>query len=114
MNIQHKRQGQMELQTLYFYTQTLAGFRHLLKDDNIKQILLQSLQFLVKNHLITVYGYVIMPNHIHLIHTLLRMNGKENPALSFTNFTSHQIKKYLLLNDPELLSNYQVNTYDRS
>lgn len=67
MNTQHKRQGQMELHTIYFYTQTIAGFRQLLQDDNIKLILVKSLDYLVKNNLIKLFGYVIMLNHIHLI-----------------------------------------------
>lgn len=28
MNIQHKRQGQMELQDVYFYTDTIIDFKH--------------------------------------------------------------------------------------
>ncbi len=40
MNIRHKRQGQMELQNVYFYTDTVIDFKHLLEDDSIKLIII--------------------------------------------------------------------------
>jgi putative transposase len=99
MNTLYKRQGQMELHYIYFYTDTIVDFKHLLQDDNIKLIIIQSLRYLVEHNLIKLFGYVIMPNHIHLIWTHLALNGKESPAGSFTKFTAHQIKKYLQLNN---------------
>jgi REP element-mobilizing transposase RayT len=113
MNIQHKRQGQMELQDVYFYTDTIIDFKHLLRDDNIKLIIIQSLCYLVEQELAKVFGYVIMPNHIHLIWTHLKQNGKESPAGSFTKFTAHQIKKYLQQIDLQQLVDYSSNKIDR-
>ncbi len=113
MNIHHKRQGQMELQDVYFYTDTIVDFKQLLRDDNIKLIIIQSLCYLVEQKLVKVFGYVIMPNHIHLVWTHLKQNGKESPAGSFTKFTAHQIKKYLYQTDPLHLLNYSLNKIDR-
>ena len=113
MNIEHKRQGQMELEDVYFYTDTIIDFRHLLQDDNIKLTLIHSLCYLVKYSLVRIFGYVIMPNHIHLIWTHLALNGKESPAGSFVKYTAHQIKKYLQTNDPQQLSNYLSTKRDR-
>lgn len=56
MNTEHKRQGQMALQDVYFYTDTIVDFKHLLADDNIKLIVIQSLQYLVEHRLIKVLG----------------------------------------------------------
>ena len=103
----------MELHDVYFYTDTIAGFKHLLHDDNIKLIVIQSLQYLVIRQLVKVFGYVIMPNHIHLIWTHLSLNGKESPAGSFTKFTAHQIKKHLQLYAPQLLHSYLTDKNDR-
>ncbi|MBN8860226.1 MAG: transposase [Sphingobacteriales bacterium] len=113
MNIQHKRQGQMELQDIYFYTDTIIDFKHLLEDDSIKLIIIQSLCYLVEHKLSRIFGYVIMPNHIHLIWTHLALNGKESPAGSFTKFTAHQIKKYLQANNQLQLLNFSSNKSDR-
>lgn len=113
MDILRKRQGQMELNDVYFYTDTIIGFRHLLSDDKIKLIIIQSLSYLTERKLVNIYGYVIMPNHIHLVWTHLSRNGKESPAGSFTKFTAHQIKKYLESSAPQLLNSYLSNKNDR-
>jgi len=42
-------------------------WKHLLKDDSFKEIIISSLQFLYKEGSIIVYAFVIMPNHIHMI-----------------------------------------------
>jgi len=66
-------------------------------------IVISSLQWLVQNGLVEIYGYVIMPNHIHLLWQQLTMNGKEFPKNSFEKFTAKSlVKKMKQQNDPEL------------
>ncbi|MDR6563262.1 MULTISPECIES: hypothetical protein [unclassified Arcicella] len=48
-----------------FFTATILSWKPLLKPDKYKQIIIDSLKFLVENHRVKVYGFVIMPNHIH-------------------------------------------------
>lgn len=79
----------------YFWTLTIKDWKYLLLEDNYKMIIIQSLQHLAQNELVKVYGYVIMPNHIHLIWQLLKMNGKESPKASFVKHTAHAFKKSL-------------------
>jgi putative transposase len=114
MNIFHKRQGQMDFYNSYFYTDTIYNFAHLLADDNLKLIIINSLQFLVKQKLVEIFGYVIMPNHIHLLWNMLSLNGKESPAASFTKFTAHQFRTYLLTNNSVLLKDYLSEKLDRN
>lgn len=52
-------------------------------------IIIESFQWLVKNELVHIYGYVIMPNHIHVLWEQLKMKGKETPKKSFEKFTGH-------------------------
>ncbi|GAA4210722.1 hypothetical protein GCM10022289_38500 [Pedobacter jeongneungensis] len=98
----------------YFYTDTICNFAHLLHDDNLKMIIINSLKFLVDQKLIEIYGYVIMPNHIHLIWNMLKLNGKESPAASFTKFTAHEFRKYFLVNNPILINQYRSQKNDRT
>jgi REP element-mobilizing transposase RayT len=113
LSIYHKRQGQMGIKQAYFYTDTINNFQHLLADDNLKMIVINSLKYLVEKGLVETYGYVIMPNHIHLIWNILQQNGKESPAGSFAKFTAHEFKKYLTIKSPNLLLQYQSNKEDR-
>ena len=50
-----------------FFTATILEWKHLLEDDYMKDIIIESLSFLGKDGRVIIYGFVIMPNHIHLI-----------------------------------------------
>jgi putative transposase len=63
--------------------------------------------------LITIYGYAIMPNHIHLLWHIIALNGKESPSGSFSKCTAYQFKKYLSQNNLELLNPLISNKIDR-
>ena len=49
----------------------------MLSNDVMKKIIINSFQWLKQNELVIIYGYVIMPNHIHVLWEQLKMNGKE-------------------------------------
>src|SRR6185295_4457977 len=74
MNIFHKRQGQVDVNFCYFYTDTIFQFRHLLADDGLKLEVISSLQYLVKKKIVALYGFVIMPNHVHLLWYIRKQN----------------------------------------
>ena len=103
----------MNLSSTYFYTATILNWSHLLRMDVLKGEIVKSLEILVSRKKITVYGFVIMPNHIHLIWRNLEMNGKEFPDESFKKFTSHVFKKELIKHDPIVLESFLVNKADR-
>ena len=96
----YKRQGQMDTLQSYYYTDSIFGMKHLLVNDNIKMIIINSWKYFVQTNKIIIYGFVIMPNHLHLIWNMLHLNKKESPAGSFAKFTAHQFQKYLRVNDP--------------
>jgi REP element-mobilizing transposase RayT len=104
----------MELGKMYFYTSTIVEWKLLLKPVKYKEIIINSLKHLVNQKKIAVYGFVIMPNHIHLIWELLNMNGKELPHSSFMKFTSHKILYDLKFDNPEFLNQFKsdLNTRD--
>jgi putative transposase len=57
----------MDLGQIYDYTATISGWKHLLKLDKYKDMIIESLQYLVKGGKLKVYAFVIMPNHFHVI-----------------------------------------------
>jgi putative transposase len=52
---------------IYFWTATIHKWLPLLENDLNKQIIVDSLKYLSDKELITVYAFVIMRNHIHLV-----------------------------------------------
>jgi len=103
----------VKLRTLYFYTASIVNWKPLLKFDKYKNIIIDSLKYLAEHNKVSVYGFVIMPNHIHLIWELLEMNGKESPHASFMKFTSHKILQELRTNHPDVLERFEVEQISR-
>jgi len=103
----------MELGTVYFYTVAILDWTPLLKPDKFKLIVLDSLIHLVKKEKIKVYGFVIMPNHIHIIWENISLNGKEMPYLSFMKFTGHAFLNELRKADSPMLNKFKVAGDDR-
>src|SRR5690606_10133569 len=85
----------MDLINTYFYTATIMNWYPLLKSSDFKYIIIESFEYLTAKEKVRIYGFVIMPNHIHLIWQNLSMNGKELPDESFLKFTAHVFKKKL-------------------
>ncbi|MDN5286780.1 MAG: transposase [Mucilaginibacter sp.] len=104
----------MELNGVYFYTATILDWIPLLRQDKFKLIELNSLIYLVKKEKINVYGFVITPNHLHLIWSSLDMNGKEKPHASFMKFTGHQFLEELRNTDDQLLARFKSEINNRN
>lgn len=85
----------MGIEKIYFFTATIKDWKPLLKEESFKKVIISSLSYLSDKDLIDIFGFVIMPNHIHLIFEMKKMNGKEFPHASFMKYTAHQFKKML-------------------
>ena len=104
----------MELNLTYFYTVAIVDWIPLLQPENFKQVVSDSLEYLVKHKKIIVYGFVLMPNHIHLIWKNIAMNGREMPYVSFMKFTRHEFLKQLQNTDPQFLTKFEIDRTDRN
>ena len=96
-----------------FFTATILEWKHLLKEDEFKDIIIKSLQFLTNEKSVVIYAFVIMPNHIHLIWQIQDGFKRDKIQLRFLRFTAQQIKFRLLETNKSKLENYRVNAKDR-
>ena len=101
------------MNTIYFSTATILNWHPLLQDDENKNILISSLQLLTKQELLSVYAYVIMPNHIHIIWSENEHDRKESVQVSFFKFTAHQFLQKLRKENQNQLKLFLVNKSDR-
>ena len=108
------RKSHVQHGELYFWTATINGWKHLMADDAMKMELIQSLQWLTHRKLISVYAYVIMPNHLHLIWSINANNGRESPQGSLLKFTAHQFRKILYNTNQDALKTYEVVANNKS
>lgn len=82
-------------QNTYFFTATILEWYKLLLNDAYKEIIIDSMKFLVNENRVKIYDFTIMPNHIHIIWHFI--NDLENRlALSgLLCFTANKMKRDL-------------------
>jgi REP element-mobilizing transposase RayT len=98
---------------LYFWTATINSWQRLLWSDRYKDVIVDSLNFLSESGRIEVFGFVIMPTHIHFIWKMLDFMAKETAWVSFLKYTAHTFRKMLIENgEPELIP-YKVATTNK-
>lgn len=90
-----QRKSHTQTGKIYFYTATIHNWLPLLQPNSNKQVITDSLKFLSDKGLITVYAFVIMPNHIHLIWQQNATNGGETAKGSLLKHTAHVFLKQL-------------------
>ena len=80
---------------LYFTTSTIVDWIPLLFNNDLFTIVCDSLKYCQKEKGLRLYGYVILPNHFHLI--IGHEHSKEIPCIvrDMKKFTSKAISKYL-------------------
>jgi REP element-mobilizing transposase RayT len=74
---------------------------------------MDSLKFLVADERVWIYGYVIMPNHVHILWRKQDAWTDKNIQQHFLKFTAQQIKFNLLKYNPLELENYKSTQADR-
>jgi REP element-mobilizing transposase RayT len=84
-----------------------------LQVNTCKDIIINSLGFLVEMGSIRVFGFSIMNNHVHLIWQMLGEHKPDAVQRDFLKYTAQQIKFHLQNNDPELLERCKVKAKDR-
>ena len=97
----------------YFFTATILEWKALLKPDKFKDIIIRSLEFLVREKRILIYGFVIMNNHIHLIWQMLDEHLPTDVQHSFMKYTAQMMLKELRDNHTKVLSLFRVDAKDR-
>src|SRR5437660_10445559 len=72
----------------YFLTCTIVGWLPVFARPNLGQIVFDSWRFLAENERMTIFGYVILENHLHMIASSPNLTKE---AGDFKSFTSRRI-----------------------
>lgn len=97
----------------HYFTATNLEWKKLLEPDKYKDIIIDSMRFLVQDKRVVIYGFVIMPNHMHLIWQMQAGRQRDHVQRDFLKHTAQEIKKDMRLTMPEELKSYLVNAKDR-
>lgn len=96
-----------------FITTTCLEWKPILENDSFKDIIISSLRFLSNENRVTVYGFVIMINHFHLVWQIKGDHAREDVQRDFLKFTGQQILKQLRNESSPLQDELLVNAKDR-
>ncbi len=96
-----------------YFTATNLKWKKLLESDKYKLIVIDSLRFLVEDHRIILYAFVIMWNHIHLIWQMQADIKPEDVQRDFLKYTAQKIKADLKIYNPRFLEEFRVDAKDR-
>lgn len=111
--LKEERKSHIDQGRLYFWTATINQWFWLLKKDEYKDVIIDSLQYLSDAEKIDVFAFVIMPNHMHLIWRIIALNGKESPQGSLLKYTAHVFKKMLRREKDSNLAIYKIDAENK-
>ena len=97
----------------HFFTATNLNWKKLLAPNKYKDIMIESMRFLVDDKRVIIYGFVIMDNHIHIIWQLQAGRKRNDVQRDFLKYTAQLIKKDMMKHDPDELKEFLVNAKDR-
>ncbi|ANE50780.1 transposase [Flavisolibacter tropicus] len=97
-----------------YFTAVCKDWLPLLQEDVAKHIILDALQFRVKQNPVKVCAFVLMPNHLHLIWRINKEHKREAVQRDFLKFTAREILVYLSKANPALYAKLQVQAADRA
>ena len=98
---------------MFFFSATILNWQTLLQDNRMKDIIIESMYWLSSHHYCKIHGFVIMPNHIHILWSPVRDKDISEAEKKLTSYTAHQFKKFLLLQVTDELNNYRSSQNDR-
>ena len=96
-----------------FVTITCLNWLHLLQNDHHKQIIIEALQNRVVKKQVTIYAFVIMPNHMHIIWQLHDDIIREDFQRDLLKFTARSILNFMRMNEDPQIGLLKVKASDR-
>ena len=96
-----------------FFTATCLQWYYLLEDDAVKEMIMDSLRFLVQQQRVNVYAFCIMNNHLHIVWQTLGDHKRDNVQRDFMKYTGQQILRRLREIDSPYVDALRVGAKDR-
>jgi putative transposase len=90
-----------------FFTATILNWQKLLEPDKYKEIIINSMRFMVEDKRIKIYAFAIMSNHIHLIWQMQPLIHPEHVQRDFLKYTAQRIKHELQKKSSQSVSSFR-------
>jgi REP element-mobilizing transposase RayT len=96
-----------------FVTITNLNWLPALQNKYHKQIIIEALKHRVDRKQVSIYAFVIMPNHMHFLWQLHDGIDKAAFQSDLLKFTARSILKFMMMNDDPLLQQLHIKAADR-
>lgn len=95
----------------HFVTCTVSKWMPVFLDASFSSILLKSLDFLLSSTDMRLYGFIIMPNHIHMIVSSIQL---QNKISRFKSYTARKCIDLLIAGERvNILHNFELQDQNR-
>jgi putative transposase len=96
-----------------FTTITCLNWLPILRNDFHKEIIVEALKTRVEKQQVTIYAFVIMPNHMHIIWQLHDGIIRQGFQRDLLKFTARSILSFMKMNNDPQYALLHVTTADR-
>jgi REP element-mobilizing transposase RayT len=96
------------IKNFFFFTATVFCWKHILKPDKYKDVLIESFKFLVNTKRVRIFAFVIMPNHYHTVWRINKSLEKSDFQRVSLKFTGQTILRDLKFNHREIHNSMYV------
>ncbi|MBK7444453.1 MAG: transposase [Ignavibacteria bacterium] len=101
------------IKNFFFFTATVLNWKHILKPDKYKDIIIESFKFLVNKNCVRIFAFVIMPNHYHTVWRINENLEKSDFQRDSMKFTGQTILRDLKSYHKEIHNSMYVGAKDR-
>ncbi|MBK8982902.1 MAG: transposase [Ignavibacteria bacterium] len=101
------------IKNYFFFTATNLEWKHLLKNDKYKDILIESFKFIVKERRVRIFAFVIMPNHFHTVWKINENTERSDFQRDLLKFTGQTILREMKKDHPKIYESLYVGAMDR-
>ena len=99
---------------IQFFTAVCTSWLPLLELTECKNVIIKALRHRVQTKQVGVAGFVIMPNHVHIIWRMAAETKREDFQRDFLKITAKQIIDILKRTNPDTIKEITVNLKDRN
>ena len=98
---------------IYFFTATINSWKLLLERKSNYEVIMKSLTHLVTKDIVYLYGFVLMPHHIHLLWNIRDPYQLPDVQRNFLRYTAQVMKLEMMKTADPFLEEFRSTQRDR-
>lgn len=104
----------IDKEAVYFITATVVDWVDVFTRNVYRDILIDSFRYCQKNQGLQVYGWVLMPNHFHMVCSFINGNEPGMVLKNIKSFTALKIIDAIINNEQESRKEWMLNVFEKN